>query len=332
MPVTFTPRQLRERSEFYYQLGQLTAAGIGLPAALQRLGQAPPGRSYRVPVTRLGDMLGEGCSFTESIQQLGSWLPVFDTALLKAGEQSGKLDACFRLLADYYQERARLARQLIADLLYPAFLFHFAILIFAFIAWFRSAPWTTLAAQTLGVLVPLYLLVALIIYAGQSRHGEKWRSFTEKLLHPVPVLGTARQYLALGRLAAALEALLSAGVTIVEAWELAARASGSPTLKRAVLGWRPLVDAGETPGEVLTASGRFPELFANQYVTAEVSGKLDETLGRLRQFYQEEGSRKLHLVTQWAPRAVYIVVMLLIAYWIVQFYAGYFNQINNLGL
>ena len=99
------------------------------------------------------------------------------------------------------------------------------------------------------MLVPLYALVALLIYAAQSHHGETWRGWVESILRPIPVLGTARHYLALSRLAGALEALLSAGVTIIEAWELAANASGSPALRRAVVGWRPLVHGGQTPAE-----------------------------------------------------------------------------------
>ena len=48
------------------------------------------------------------------------------------------------------------------------------------------------AAQTFGVLIPLYAVIALMIYATQSKHGESWRSLVEAALHPVPVLGTAR--------------------------------------------------------------------------------------------------------------------------------------------
>jgi type II secretory pathway component PulF len=275
--------------------------------------------------------LSEGFTFTESLQRLGSWLPAFDIALLHAGEQSGRLDACLRLLANYYEDRARVARQIISDLLYPAFLFHFAIFIFAFIRWFQGGNAVQFASQTLGVYLSVYGVILLLIYAGQSRHGERWRAAIESLLRPVPVLGTARHYLALARLSAALEALLSAGVTIIEAWELAGAASGSPALRRAVLGWRPLVDAGQTPAEAVSTSARFPQLFVHQYATGELSGKLDDTLRRLNQYYQEEGSRKLHTFTQWTPRAIYFGVMLMIAYWVVHFYLGYFQQVQNAG-
>ena len=54
---------------------------------------------------------------------------------------------------------------------------------------------------------------------------------------------------------------------------------------------RPRVEAGQTPAEVVEASGRFPELFAHEYATGEISGQLDDTLHRLHQYYQDDGSR-----------------------------------------
>ena len=331
MPFIITPGQLNRRAEFYRQLAQYTAAGIGLPAALDQLRQHPPARSYIRSIEQLQQQLAEGYTLTESLQRLGSWLPAFDVALLHAGEQSGRLDACFRLLADYYDDRARMARQIISDLLYPAFLLHFAVFILPFAQFFQTGNCLVYLLQTVGALVPIYALIGLVIYACQGRHGEAWRAWMESALHPIPTLGTARRYLALGRLAAALEALLSAGVNIIQAWELAAAACGSPALRRTVLGWRPLVEAGQTPAEVVLGSRQFPQMFSSQYHTGEVSGKLDETLRLLHRFYQEEGSRKMHALAQWTPRAVYLCIALMIGYRVVHFWIGYFNQISAAG-
>jgi len=330
MPLNLTPGYFRQRAEFYQQLAQLMSAGFGLTAGLQQLQRNPPASSYRAPIQQLLDQLAQGQTFSEALNLLGPWMPAFDISLLHAGEQSGRLDACLRLLADYYNERARIARQVLADLAYPVFLFHFAILIFGFIRWL-SGTWTDLLRSTVGILLPIYVLVGVAIYAFQSRRGDGWRAALESILDPIPLLGTARRYLAVARLSAALEALLSAGVTIVEAWELAAAASGSPALRRTVLGWRARVDVGQTPAEVLRTTPVFPDIFVNQYATGEVSGQLDETLRRLHQYYQEEGSRRLHAVASWTPRAIYFAIMLMIAYRIVRFYIGYFHQIGEAG-
>ena len=331
MPIIITPGQLSRRADFYHQLGQLTSAGLGLVRALEQLKAHPPDRSYREPIRRVLEQIADGCTLTDALQRSGNWLPAFDVALLQAGEHSGRLEACFRLLADYYTDRARLARQMIGDLGYPVFLLHFAIFIFPFAQFFTSGNWIVYLSQTVGMLIPLYIVVALLIFAGQSRHGLTWRAWVESFLRPIPVLGVARHYLALARLAAALEALLSAGVTIIEAWELAATASGSPALRKTVLGWRPEVDGGQTPAEAITDSGRFPELFAAQYATGEVSGQLDDTLKRLHVYYLEEGARKLHAVSRWTPRAIYFCVVIMIAYRIIHFYTGYFNMVKDAG-
>jgi len=226
---------------------------------------------------------------TRPWQRIGQWLPAFDVALLQAGEQSGRLEACFRLLADYYTDRARLARQVIADLAYPAFLFHFAIFILPFAKFFTSGNWLTYLFQTIGVLIPIYAAIALIIYAAQSRHGEKWRGWMECIIHPIPILGTARRYpgaLTAGR--RHWKPLLSAGVTVIQAL---GAGSHRPAVHLLCAAWcwpgDRLWMAGQTPAEALNASGRFPELFANQYATGEISGKLDDNLRRLHTYYQE---------------------------------------------
>src|SRR2546423_2820913 len=129
MPLFVTPRQLSHRAELYHQLAQLISAGIALPQALATLQRSPPVRSFRQPLTELIRHLAAGETFSAALEKLGRWLPAFDIALLHAGETSGRLPDCFKMLADYYQERSRLIRQVISDLAYPVFLFHFAILL-----------------------------------------------------------------------------------------------------------------------------------------------------------------------------------------------------------
>ena len=330
MPLIVTPGQFAQRAEYYHQLAQLTAAGISLTRALEQLQRNPPARSFRAPIQRLLEEISAGNTYTESLQQTGGWLPAFDIALIDAGERSGRLDACFKLLADYYNDRARIMRQMVADLAYPVALLHFAVFILPFAELFKSGNLAAYLAKTFGILIPIYLVVAAMIYAGQSKHGERWRAWVETVLHPIPILGTGRRCLALSRLAAALEALIIAGVTIIEAWELAATASGSPALRRVVEAWRPQLRAGETPAELVRACRRFPDLFTNLYSSGEIGGKLDESLRHLHRLYQEEGTRKLHAFAQWLPRFIYLVIVLVIAYKVIQFWMGMYGPNSDL--
>jgi type II secretory pathway component PulF len=329
MSLLVTPRQHSQRAELYHQLSQLTAAGIGLPQALELQHRAPPARSFREPLSIVNEKLAAGSTFHEAMQSTGRWLPAFDAALLHAGEQSGRLPACFKLLARHYESNAALLQKTISSLIYPALLFHMAILIGPLPELFRSWNIFAYAAKTLGVLVPVYAIIIFLVYAMQSQHGEHWRSGVESFARRIPLFGKARRNLALARLASALESLISAGVSIIEAWELAANASGSPALRRAVLSWKPQLHSGVTPAEVVRESSEFPELFANLYHTGEVTGSLDDALRRLHTFYQDEGERQLKAVAEWTPKLIYFGVAFMVAWQVIRFWTGYFNDIGK---
>ena len=325
-----TPKQLEQRSEFYHQFGILLSAGISATQALDQLYRNPPARSLRESIGQFRDFLQQGYTITDAAQRMGGWIPSFDAALIEAGDKSGRLDQCCKLLSVYYSDRARMAKQMISDLMYPVFVFHFAAVLFPFITFITSGNFVTFGLTVAAILGPLYAVTFFLIYAGQARHGEAWRSKIESFVRPIPMLGTARHFLALARLAAALEALLTAGVPIIEGWTLAATASGSPAIRRTVQSWKDRLQNGTTPAQLVSQSNLFPEMFANLYHTGEISGQLDQTLVRMHMIYQEEGTRKMRMVAQWTPKVVYGIVAMIVAFKIISFYMGYFGQLNQI--
>src|SRR6185369_7883308 len=113
-----------------------------------------PSRSFREPLDRILATLNTGATFAEAAAATGRWLPQFDAALLEAGETSGRLPACLELLAEHYTERALLLRQTISSLAYPAFLFHFAVLLGAFLRFLTpNGGLASSLTQLFGILV-----------------------------------------------------------------------------------------------------------------------------------------------------------------------------------
>lgn len=329
MPLFVTPQQLARRADLYHQLSQLTSAGIGLIPALEMQRRSPPHPSFREPLERIIERLNLGASLGEALMAAGAWLTSFDTALLDAGDRSGRLPDTFQLLAEHYTSRTALLRQTLSSFMYPAFLFHFAILIGPLPDLVLTGNIFAYLLKTLAVFIPVYAITVLLIHAMRGTHGESWRSRMEQIFNRVPLAGAARRSFALARLCSALEALISAGVTIIEAWQLAATASGSPALRRAVRDWQPRLAAGVTPGEAVDQSGEFPELFSQMYRTGEVTGSLDVTLRRLHALYLEEGTRRLKALSEWLPKIAYLFVAAMIAYRVISFWTGYFDMIGK---
>lgn len=324
-----TPGRLAQHAEFYHQLAQLTEAGLTLRSALESQERSPPARWLREPSTRLLGSLNRGSTFAEALSSTGNWLPRFDTALLEAGEQSGRLPSSFKLLADHYSERSRLAGEVLANLAYPLLLFHLAILLGPLPELVLSGDVGGYLATVGKVFLPLYALAILLLMASNSRHGETWRGIIESISHGIPVLGAARKNLALARLATALHALLNAGVPITRAWELAGAASGSVKLKHEIATWGPEIEAGRTPSELVDESRCFPELFSTMYHTGEISGTLDDSLLRLYRLYQERGVAQFRAVADWLPKLVYFAIIGFIVWRVLSFWFDYFGKIGQ---
>jgi len=105
MRLVITPGQLQHRAELYHTFGMMLTAGLTVPQALAQLQSNPPSRSLREPISQWQQLLREGASVGDAVAGMGDWMPAFDVALVKAGDRSGRLDACFKLLASYYTER-----------------------------------------------------------------------------------------------------------------------------------------------------------------------------------------------------------------------------------
>jgi type IV pilus assembly protein PilC len=329
-----TPGQLNRRAQLYNQLGSVIAAGVPLVQALEMASRNNSLRGSRKTILALIGDLQAGRTFSDSMARVHGWMPEFDVALLSVGEETGRLDTSFKLLARYYESRAKIIRDTISGLIITVMTLNVFLIVFplSYLIGFAQGIINNQFAQCVLFIIEkivvfgsLYGGVFFLIFACQGNRGEKWRAGVESVVQMIPLLRTAVKCLALARLASALGALTNAGVSVIKSWELASAACGSPRLKRAVLAWTPQLETGLTPADMVAQISYFPEMFRNLYHTAEISGKLDETLARLHSYYEEEGFHTLRLFTRILNGIVYGMVVLLVAISIIRFWMNYFG-------
>lgn len=349
-----TPGQLNRRAAFFEQLAAMIAAGVPLASALEMAGR---NRSIGMPpkiIQELTRHLQEGHTFTDAMQLVSGqkrgtagsagrvnqnyWLSDFDVALLSAGEESGQLDSTFKLLARYYTSRAKLIHDTIAGSLITIVTLHLFLLVFpiglfqAFALGIingRYAMCLPFIIEKVAIFGLLYGSVWFLAFASQGNRAEGWRAGVEAIFGFVPWLRSALKSLVVARLAMALNALLSAGVPVIRAWELAAVSCGSPHLKKEIFKWTPQLESGTTPAEMVAQIRYFPDMFAQLYHSGEISGKQDETLNRLHTFFEEDGFRKLHTFSRVLMFAIYFSIAILIGIFIIRFWTAYFNTMVN---
>jgi type II secretory pathway component PulF len=346
-----TPGTLNRRAELYHQLGTAIAAGMPVIKALEMAGNNRALASSRGLILTLTQYLREGHTLSDSFlyaqgkipgqtevslvkKKHKFWMPDFDVALLSVGEETGRLDLIFKMLSAYYATRVKIIRDTIASLLLPAvnltvFLLVFPLgLLIMFAGGIIDGNYVECLPfifEKLIVYGGLYGTIFLLIYLCQGTHGESWRSIVESFTRCVPMLRTASKYLVVGRFSAALESLVNAGVPVIRSWKLAGQASASPLLRREIDARVNELDQGLTPAEMVNQIAYFPEMFRNLYLTGEISGQIDDTLARLRDYYQEEGFRTLKLFSRILSGIIYGIIALSIAIYIIHFWIGYFH-------
>jgi type II secretory pathway component PulF len=101
-------------------------------------------------------------------------------------------------------------------------------------------------------------------------------------------------------------------------------------LQRRVASWDAPLESGSLPSELVHDADEFPEVFSSLYQTGETSGKLEETLRRLHQYYREESANKMALVARWGPWLIYMGVIVFVAIRIVSGWSAYFRLIDEI--
>lgn len=324
------PLGSRQRALFYVQLATLVEAGLPLFSTLDHIVRNPPHPGISTVSRQLLAELKQGSTFTEAFRSLPDWAPEFDLALIESGERSGRLEQAFRILARHSEAVAANWQAVAQEAAYPLLILHVAVFIVPLPVFVQSGNALQYLTQSVGALAFLYFLSGIVYWSTRPQRPPAWRNLTERVLIRLPILGTALSDLALSRLAASLEALISSGILITEAWPMAARASGSMILDRTVRSWKLPLDSGTTPAELVAASGVFPDLFVSVYSTGEASGRLEEQLRHLARIHEEQGFRKLRLFSQWSPRIFYGLVSIWIAFQILALAGGYMSNLQQL--
>lgn len=334
MPTLLTPVSLLRHAELYEQWSTLLASGMPMLRALAILRRSRFARRYRGILERVGARLDQGESLPEALAPESRAFPRLDLVLLRAGDRSGRLEVCLKELSVHYRRRATWLRQTLGACAYPVLVLGVALIVFPVDLWVTvvtKGDWTPLLSQKLRVLAWTGGGVAAAIMLAAARPRRTWiQGIAERLASWVPLLGAALHERALARLTLALEALLNAGTGTVEAWPVAAEASGSIRLQSAIRRRHASLESGHPVSETLASSRLFPDLFTDAYQIGETSGKMEDTLRRLQSHYDESASHKLNQLAFWVPRLLYLGMLVYVALNVIGFWKGYWAQFDSL--
>jgi type IV pilus assembly protein PilC len=330
---------------FNQELLALLRAGIPLLQSLELLVGHGKDALLRNSLDRVVELLKEGMSFSEALEQAGTFPPVY-RANVVAGERSGTLpEVLARWLA--FQTFAQNSRRRIVEaLVYPMFLV--VVMVVALAVIFNvvlprfaeiyqgsgiEMPVATEYLLRLGEFVrrTIYVQAALLVVGlGFLRWmfaTEAGKRIWEHFLLAIPKLGTLYRMYHSSIFARTLGVLLAGGMPVLQALEVIQRTTPSERMRLRLLTVTELVRAGSSLHLALEQSKLLDPLAVEMTRVGEQSSALPEMLNHVADFFDQEVEKATTAVTSLIGPVLIlfmgvIVLGLLLAVYVPLFNAG----------
>ena len=300
VPILHGGITAEDRIAFLHELAALLAAGMPVHEALGHIRAGVVSDSaYGRLVCALHEDVLRGLSLSQAMELRGA--RVFAPSLVgmvRAGEESGRLDTVLHEAAEMSAEAHILRESLRSALAYPVFLLAatavsvllmivFVLPVFAVLLRDLGAelPLPTRILLGLSDAVAAYpyvlLTVAATVLMGGvlSRRVPRLRLFADAFLLRVPVLGTFVRLVAWQTILRTLVILLRSGIRLDSAVGLASSVTGNRALSLRLERMEQRLVEGRTFSQVVARESSLPALLRGMLSAGEAAGDLERLLG-----------------------------------------------------
>ena len=312
LPANNKPLPFRIRADLFAQLAQMEAAGLPFDRAFAVLNLPSPVQS-RLDAMRA--LLKKGIEFALAGEKSGLFTKL-ESRLIRAATNAGSPANMYRRLADYYTDRTMQLSTMKSRLALPAFMFLAALFI---------QPIPALVAGSLSGAGYLWQVLKPVLFVAAAIYGFRWlvrrdthsvgKSNGKSLYQSVPLYGPIFVRRNLRDFFETLALMLEAGVSMLDALPAALDTVEDGDIRRALAKIRPRVEQGAPFADALRDISYIEDERVIQFAqTGEASGTLPEMLIRHTKMETEAINSFLEQLAMWAPRVVYGIVVLWMAY------------------
>ena len=304
---------------FTRQLATMIEAGISLVQGLTALyDQCDPKRqkSLRYVVSDVTTRVQGGETFHEAISKHPRVFNRLFVSMVKAGETGGLLAEILERLAGFLEASARLRKKVKSAMTYPVIVICIAFAITTFLI-VRVVPIFGEIFKDFGAKLPAptqflidvsdfvrsewYFLVvgiASIIFGVRTfvrsaRGKQLWDKWKLKL----PVFGPLIHKIAMSRFARTFAQLIRSGVPILEVIDIVGGSAGNDVIEKGIKSLGEEVEKGDTLSVAMSKKSIFPPMLLRMVAAGEATGKIDNMLEKMADFWDEEIEAMLDALT-----------------------------------
>ena len=312
---------------FTRQMGGLIKAGVPITRAITGILESVENPLLIKSLRDILEQLDSGRNLAIACARHPRVFSNLYISMIQVGENTGRLEESFALMADYIDRNRRITQNIKTALRYPstviiALLVALTIVNLFVIPKFASffeankleLPWQTLLLlNTSNFFVDYWMFVGVALIASvagfkhyiNSPDGRyKWHRFIIK----APLIGEILHRSFMARFARSFAMAYSAGVPIVQAMGVISRSIGNDYISRHVDGMREGIERGESLTRTADQTRMFTPVVMQMFAVGEEAGNLDEMMTFIADFYEEEVDYDVKTLSDKIEPLIYVAI------------------------
>lgn len=292
---------------FSRQIATLFEAGVSALKAFRLLAAENDNEELSIQLNAVADDIEAGISLSGALAKRPDLFSIFYVSMVKAGEESGKLNEAFLYLADYLDRDYELKQKVKKALTYPAFvvatfflimfgMFTFVIPKMAAMFADNGAELPTITKVILSissifvkywmVSIPVIVVGCWLLYRwSQTKEGGRK---VDEIKTKIPVFKHLYQKIFLTRLADNMNTMLSSGVPIIRSIDITAEVVENTVYQDLLARVSNKVQTGTAFSKALYEEPLVPNILVQMVRIGEETGELGYILKNLATFYKRE--------------------------------------------
>lgn len=343
---------MRELAIFSRQFATLVASGMPMLRTLQTLQDQTQDEMIREAVAGLREDVEAGSSLWQAMERYPKVFDRLFRAMVRAGEQSGRLEEALERVAFQVEKSDALRRQVKSAMIYPTIVFGFALIVLVAITVFVIPVFVKifkeLAAEHPGeaaelpvptqicvgvsnaligywyVIIPTLVLSVFffIRWKKTDRGHEMWDKFKLKLPFK---LGDVIQKIALARWSRTFAGSVSSGVPMLQSIKLTGDTAGNVVVERSMEDVYDSVKRGGSVADPIERNPIFPPMVGHMVSVGEESGQLEHMLSKIADFYEAEVDAKVKGLTSLIEPLMIVFVGGVVGFIVISMYLPLFS-------
>ena len=335
---------------FTRQFSVLIQSGVPIVQSLEALARGANSAMLANGIIKVRNDVERGRKLADAMALQPQIFDRMYVNLVRAGEEGGVLDTILNRLAEYIERMVKLRGKITGALWYPAAVVGIAILVITVIMVFvipRLSKIFTQAGQELPALTQfvinisqwmthywyLYtgIIIVLPVFLKAYYQSPEGRETIDNIMIKTPLFGELIQKASIARMARTLSTLLTAGVRILDALDIASGTAGNVAIEKVILSAKEYISRGKTLAEPLSKSPLMPNMVVQMIAVGEQTGNVDQMLARLADFYESEVEVVAETLTSLIEPLLLVFLGGIVAVVVIAMYLPIFNIASTAG-